>query len=103
VKRAALLLIVVVSLAAGQGCCHSRCGDGPFARCARCQGCGEMYWGDWFEAPPPCCDPCDQCGNWVGPPESASWPYRSKSTVEEEYQEPALARQPVYHERTIRR
>ncbi len=32
-----------------------------------CTGCGEEYWGDWCSNPPDCCDPCDQCGNYVGP------------------------------------
>ncbi len=32
-----------------------------------CTGCGEEYWGDWCSSPPDCCDPCDQCGNYVGP------------------------------------
>ncbi len=29
-------------------------------------GCGEMYYGDWCSAPPDCCDPCDQRGNYTG-------------------------------------
>lgn len=40
-------------------CCP--CGSG-------CGGCdGEAYWSEWHNDPPACCDPCDQCGNWVGP------------------------------------
>ena len=30
-------------------------------------GCGEIYWGPWLNDPPDDCDPCDDCGNWVGP------------------------------------
>lgn len=30
-------------------------------------GCGEIYWGEWISDPPDDCDPCDNCGNWVGP------------------------------------
>ena len=30
-------------------------------------GCSEIYWGEWISDPPDCCDPCDNCGNWVGP------------------------------------
>lgn len=30
-------------------------------------GCGEIYWGEWLSDPPDDCDPCDDCGNWVGP------------------------------------
>ncbi|MDA1055305.1 MAG: hypothetical protein O3C40_33205 [Planctomycetota bacterium] len=33
----------------------------------RCtSGCGEIYWGPWHDTPPDQCDPCDDCGNWVG-------------------------------------
>lgn len=36
--------------------------------CGRsCGGCGELYWNEWHSDPPACCDPCDDCGNWVGP------------------------------------
>ena len=30
-------------------------------------GCGDIYWGEWLSNPPDACDPCDGCGNWVGP------------------------------------
>ncbi len=29
-------------------------------------GCGELYCGDWHSYPPDC-DPCDCCGNYIGP------------------------------------
>ena len=33
-----------------------------------CNGCdGELYWSEWHNDPPRCCDPCDRCGDWVGP------------------------------------
>ncbi|TWT77009.1 hypothetical protein Pla123a_24360 [Posidoniimonas polymericola] len=33
-----------------------------------CSGCdGEIYWNEWHNDPPRCCDPCDKCGGWVGP------------------------------------
>jgi hypothetical protein len=33
-----------------------------------CNGCSnEVYWSEWHNDPPRCCDPCDQCGNWTGP------------------------------------
>lgn len=32
-----------------------------------CGGCGELYWNEWHSDPPACCDPCDNCGTWVGP------------------------------------
>lgn len=52
----------------------------PWIRCERCKGageqygecsqcgCGECYEGDW-RSQPPRCEPCDHCGNWVGPGE----------------------------------
>ena len=30
-------------------------------------GCGPLYWHEWMMDPPDCCDPCDDCGEWVGP------------------------------------
>lgn len=36
--------------------------------CGGCSGCsGEVYWNEWHNDPPSCCDPCDRCGNWTGP------------------------------------
>lgn len=29
-------------------------------------GCGDLYWGPWLDTPPDQCDPCDDCGNFVG-------------------------------------
>jgi hypothetical protein len=26
-----------------------------------------MYWSEWHNDPPRCCDPCNRCGEWVGP------------------------------------
>jgi hypothetical protein len=64
----------------GGGCClggracffDSCCGRfvGLFDRlCGTgCGGCSnEIYWSEWHNDPPRCCDPCDQCGNWTGP------------------------------------
>ncbi len=42
------------------------CLGGLFRRACCCDsGCGELYWGGWCGYPPTC-DPCDQCGHWVG-------------------------------------
>jgi len=38
------------------GCCSSGCGCDE-----------EVYWSEWHNDPPRCCDPCDCYGNWVGP------------------------------------
>lgn len=38
--------------------------------CCNCchEGCSEVYWCEWINDPPDCCDPCDQCyGCWTGP------------------------------------
>jgi hypothetical protein len=36
-------------------------------------GCGEVYWDEWISDPPECCDPCDNCGNWIGQPDWCRW------------------------------
>jgi hypothetical protein len=57
------------------GCC---CGPGygcgePWGGCYPCgknycaPSCGELFWSEWFSIPPECCDPCDDCGGFVGP------------------------------------
>jgi hypothetical protein len=36
--------------------------------CCGCSGCsGEMYWSEWHNDPPHCCDHCDHYANWTGP------------------------------------
>lgn len=50
------------------GCLH-----GSFEQCASCLGCGDVHWGDW----PTHCDPCDQCGNWIGPNYKNPYPAQS--------------------------
>lgn len=55
--------------ACGSGCCQQKglCGSLWNSLCG-CSGCDcELYWSEWYNDPPRCCDPCDQCGNWVGP------------------------------------
>lgn len=38
-------------------------------------GCsGEIYWSEWHNDPPRCCDPCNRCGEWVGPAAPGSAP-----------------------------
>gem|GEM_PF-3526079 len=42
-----------------------------------CAGCdGELYWSEWHNDPPSC-EPCDSCGNWVGPRGVYRAPYRT--------------------------
>jgi hypothetical protein len=33
-----------------------------------------VYWSEWHNDPPRCCDPCDCYGNWTGP---GNGPYRA--------------------------
>jgi hypothetical protein len=65
-------------------CCLKRCGFGSWighvlgAVCkpCGCNGCdSEMYWCEWHNDPPQCCDPCDRCGNWIGPGAGYRAPY----------------------------
>lgn len=38
-------------------------------------GCsGEIYWDEWHNDPPRCCDPCNRCGQWVGPAATSGAP-----------------------------
>lgn len=68
--------------------CGSTCGDANCEcrllfklRCLvrgvfGCAGCdGELYWSEWHNDPPRCCDPCDKCGNWIGPSIGYQAPY----------------------------
>jgi hypothetical protein len=55
------------------GCGSGSCGCGtkgsrPIldALCG-CSCCGELYWNEWYNDPPAVCEPCDACGNFVGP------------------------------------
>ncbi|WP_145099485.1 hypothetical protein [Anatilimnocola aggregata] len=36
-------------------------------RCYAGRSCGERYVGEWVSDGPDCCDPCNKCGNFVGP------------------------------------
>ena len=79
----ALALAIAAGILMASGCCApcaTSCGpDGCGSPCGpdtllphlvertRCaSGCGDVYLGEWY-ADPPHCDPCDQCGNHVGP------------------------------------
>jgi hypothetical protein len=57
--------------------CGTACGDGcdgcdpPLRRLMNqafgCNGCGECYWNEWHNDPPPVCEPCNRCGQYLGP------------------------------------
>jgi hypothetical protein len=66
-------------------CCAKHCGFGrlcweavdALSNCCCTGGCGcseEVYWSEWHNDPPRCCDPCDCYGNWTGP---GNGPYRA--------------------------
>ena len=49
------------------GCCNDGCRTGLVDRLNGCTGCGELYWSEWYNSPPPLCQPCDCHGNYTGP------------------------------------
>jgi hypothetical protein len=49
----------------GEGCGRLVCLVDRYCGCTGCDG--ELYWSEWHNDPPRCCDPCDCHGNWVGP------------------------------------
>jgi hypothetical protein len=57
--------------ACGAGCTDRCCGEQPCCRTLLdelfgCNGCGELYWNEWYNDPPACCEPCDCLGNYAG-------------------------------------
>ena len=81
----ALLIAVAVLYCSGCACTHSSmygggcgatgCDDCGVASCEPAcgcgvetcsSGCGEVYWGEWTNNPPDCCDPCNNCGDFTG-------------------------------------
>ncbi len=66
--RRSYVALLAVGLAGLAGCCHQ-----PWGGCYPCgknwcgSQCGGLFWNEWFSIPPPCCDPCDECGHYVGP------------------------------------
>ena len=55
----------------GEMGCGGVCTMGPLAMMRKMStcgaGCGNIYVNEWINDPPDACDPCDDCGNWVGP------------------------------------
>ena len=69
-KRSLFLALVALLVAGNSGCCLFNC-----VRCLNrkicakaycCDQCGERYWSEWFNDPPECCDPCNDCGAYTG-------------------------------------
>jgi hypothetical protein len=47
-----------------------------------CNGCNdEVYWCEWRNDPPRCCEPCDRYGNWIGPSAGYRAPYSHEYAV----------------------
>ena len=72
----------------GGSTCGAACGDAcnncdpPMRRLMGwafgCSGCGECYWNEWHNDPPPVCEPCNRCGQYAGAGSAGNYqaPYR---------------------------
>jgi hypothetical protein len=90
-KRMILLAAIALAVTANGGCCvvnsvtclHDRWLDNYRCTHWMCSQCGEKYWSEWFNDPPECCDPCDDCGHYVGKHCcdrcARMWPHRNRS------------------------
>jgi len=66
--RSVGMVLLGLVIATQSGCCllHKFCCWKK--SCEFCgDGCGEVYWSEWHNDPPDCLDPCNRCGNYVGP------------------------------------
>ncbi len=67
-RRCTNLLLTVLVVSALSGCCME-----PWGGCWPCgmnwcgSQCGPKIWHEWCSLPPQCCDPCDDCGCYIGP------------------------------------
>jgi hypothetical protein len=82
---------------AEESSCACECGDNCGGKCRQsrsrwsglfgngCNGCGEMYWSEWHNDPPVCCEPCDCFGNYTGAHETGYYqaPYLHASAYAE--------------------
>jgi hypothetical protein len=50
----------------GLKCCMRKCRCAIAERTYCGDGCGEKYWTEWAADPPACCEPCNNCGEYVG-------------------------------------
>jgi hypothetical protein len=70
--RWSYLALIALVLASEAGCCCcGDCGSGGERWCG--SQCGEVFWNEWFSIPPNCCDPCDDCGGFVGPKRDSTY------------------------------
>lgn len=54
--------MLLAATAASTGCCCAT----KFCHKSCQAGCGEVYWSEWHNDPPDCCDPCDCWGEFAG-------------------------------------
>lgn len=69
IKRLLALGLLAAVLGGATGCCGDPlcCLEKSYWRHHwGCSQCGELYWSEWFNDPPECCDPCNNCGDYVG-------------------------------------
>jgi hypothetical protein len=63
--RGLWLLLAAVVLASQTGCCCGGCWPCGKNYCG--SQCGQLFWHEWFSIPPTCCEPCNCCGEFLGP------------------------------------
>jgi hypothetical protein len=69
IVRACFSLILVATALVQSGQCLDWFGcraPWPCGRTYYGMQCGCLYWHEWFSHKPCCCDPCNQCGDFVG-------------------------------------
>lgn len=72
-RRWSMGLLAAMALPLVSGCCCGPCGGEPWGGCWPhgpnwCDSqCGEKICHEWCSFPPPCCEPCDDCGCYIGP------------------------------------
>lgn len=66
--RRSYVALLAVCAASLTGCCCN-----PGGGCYPCgpnwcgPQCGRQVWSEWFSLPPVCCDPCNECSQYIGP------------------------------------
>ncbi len=69
--RRAYFLLLALTLASSGGCAYEglcnlrdRLACDYQARHYMGPQCGQFYWSEWFNDPPACCEPCNECGSY---------------------------------------
>ena len=50
----------------GLKCCLNKYHCAVAERTYCCDSCGEKYCSEWSNDPPACCEPCNNCGDYIG-------------------------------------